>query len=350
MAHVPTLPGALTEYYNSCGYLPLSADLGAGELVKRSIASHQSSTVGWDEIWSWAASRGTPLAQYHAVTIALDVPATRPAASSGELWDEVVKILDSTETLDAEDGSGADWILYHELALHFAHHIEALHPGQEGERVACYAWWLAERVGQLLGGSAKRARRVIDQIVRPEATLSFSRWSMARSPVIPSGFRYLTLHTLSAWPLSPVARLHKAAPSVLPQEIQEKICGKIGATTGSYLVMSPLVEDTTLSEAVFGFQEEPWTADIGSDDGLMLLEDREPLAALVEFRRTMANAAEFQCRLERIATLAMPEQQLISLLLRAAVFASTKYDDVISAWLERTLPENNGTDGEPNSS
>ena len=51
--------------------------------------------------------------------------------------------------------------MFCELASHFARHIESLHPGQDGERVACYAWWLADRVGRIFGSSEALALRAL---------------------------------------------------------------------------------------------------------------------------------------------------------------------------------------------
>jgi hypothetical protein len=74
--------------------------------------------------------------------------------------------LDVNEHDEAMPSSRNVWRLYGDLAAHFARHVESLHPGQDGERVACYAWWLADKVGRLFGKSDELAKRALERVFK----------------------------------------------------------------------------------------------------------------------------------------------------------------------------------------
>jgi hypothetical protein len=138
-AALPTLDAALTGYYNHCGYVPLCTELGAGGLAGRWIDQHPGAQISWQDVWSWAKKRGTPFAEYHALTIALRLPSARPADSSNAMWDEITKLFSSALQRDADEGPQSVWTLYCELARHFARHIETVVPGRDGIQDAARA-------------------------------------------------------------------------------------------------------------------------------------------------------------------------------------------------------------------
>jgi hypothetical protein len=332
----PTLVAALTEYDELCGYLPLCSELSAREVARRWMEEHPKAGTNWDEISSWANSRGTPFAWYHAVTIALDLPTLRPPAGDGVLWDHVLAILGTGEPADGDGGPRTIWALYCELACHFARHIEALHPGQDGERAACYAWWLARKVGQIFGENVEQANLALEQIVRPEQSLSFSRWSIARSPITPSRLRYATLFTRSPWALSLLVRLDCAANQLSISAIPEECRVKLGAILGGFFVGNPAQGGDGSTRAVFAIDEESGMTNLLKENGVLAPESRETLLGMKRVWCGMTDVSQLRSLLERLAELDADEQHLIMLFLRAAIFSTSRFDDVISEWLGRT--------------
>ena len=138
LSKLPALDDALTGYMSRCGYVPLSHELSASLLVTEWITAHPDVTVSWAVVWEWALRQGTPAARYHAITVALHVPQVRPVGDWERFWTEAVSILNVRDSDEQSTPSDARWQLSCELASHFAHHLEALHPAQHGDSVACY--------------------------------------------------------------------------------------------------------------------------------------------------------------------------------------------------------------------
>ena len=331
-----SLEAALTEYVNRCGYIPLCNTLGAVEVVRRWTAQHPDFVVTWDYVWSWALRFGTPVAKYHAITIALQIPSVRPAGSMSQLWNEVIDVLDVREDDGTTATSGSAWRLYTELASHFARYLEALHPGQDGERVACYAWWLADRVGRILGGTEQRVRRALEGVVVPEAQFSYLRWTVARSPVMPSALRYATVWTNSVWATSLVMQLSQAVGSLPLAEIPDELRDRVGALLGEHLLTCPVANQTETCESVFAFQQDLRIADLCGVGGLIASDKREMLTEVVRLRENIATRNGLQFRLERLLELPTYEQRLTLFFLREAVFSTYKFDDLVAKWLTQT--------------
>lgn len=335
-AVLPTLDTALTQYANRCGYIPLCGELGAAELARQWIAQHPDSELNWDVLWSWAENAETPFAKYHAIIVALYIPSTRPTDSMNQFWTEVIKILDIGGGDDVALDSNVIWQLHCELASHFARHVEALYPEQDGERIACYAWWLAQYVGQIFGKSNEQAQAALDGLVRQEAELSFSRWSIARSPIMPSSFRYTTLTMSSVWAMSLLAQLSQVASSLPLDDVPSESREKIGSIFKGYLITSPLANDFDSTALVFAYQENSRITDLCIEHGLVSDEERAVLTELIRLRKVLGNPGELQSRLERLRQLPKHEQHLTAMFLRETVYSTRNLDDAVSAWLAQT--------------
>lgn len=328
-----SLTDALTEYVKRCGYIPLASELSAAALVTQWSAQHPDEKLAWDEVYAWAEDAGTPLAKYHAVIIALLVPDARPSGSMDLLWNAVMEILDVTEGDEETSRSKCVWQLYCELAGHYLRHVEALHPGQHGERLACLGWWLASKAGQLLGLNEQRAKRALDRIVRPEAELSFSRWLIARSPVIPSAFRYCSLYMSSVWAMSLLAQLSRARQSLDLQDLPPEFRATISTILRGYMLASPLANKSS-APPIFAFQENDGLAELCGD--VFSLGERDSFMPLIASRNSITISAELGARLARLAEDDPIEQHLTMLVSRDAAFCGTQFDEAFSDWLERS--------------
>ena len=335
-AALSTLDAALRAYYNLCGYLPLAAEMGASRLAQRWVERHPGSDVGWNEIWAWANDLSSPFARYHMVAIALEVPIFRPKEPMQMLWDEVSAILDTTDSSDTTGKWRSMWSMRSMLATHFTSHVEALYPGVDGERIACYGWWLADKVGSLVAANVDQAERAMEQLMRPEAELSHARWTIARSLHTPSSLRYVTLHTQSLWALSLTVKIIRAFEGTVTSGIPQACRETIARMTGSHLVTSPLMAELGLSEAVFAIEEDMLVSELCRKDEILTMGESETVIELKQFRQSMADSVDFQKRLGSLLELNEVDQHLTVLSLRASVFSTNKFDDVISEWLEQS--------------
>lgn len=328
-----TLAEGLTEYITQCGYVPLTRELSAAEVARQWFDQHPDESPNWNTIWNWAVGVGTPIARYHAITIALHIPEARPSDSMEQLWNAVADVLDVTTGDDAEASAKDVWKLYCELAAHFSRHIETLHPGQHGERIACYGWWLAAKVGHLFGVTDQSAKNALDRLVRPEADLSFSRWLVGRSPVVPSPFRYCSLYMSSVWAMSLLTQLSDARSSLALDQSPPDVREIIGTFLRGYLLASPLANCVSV-QPVFGFQENE---DIGGLCGEVIPpEECDAFVQLASFRRDMRKTTDVQPRLERLGEDPPTEQRLTMLFLKDAVFSGAEFDEALSTWLDQT--------------
>lgn len=251
-----------------------------------------------------------------------------------QFWGEIIRILDVTKVNKATKSSEVVWPLYCELASHFARHIESLHPGQDGIRVACNAWWLAAKVGEIFGRSDDLAKALFDQVVNPETKQSFWRWTFAGSPVTPSSFRYATLSMSSVWAMSLLAQLSQSIDSLALEEVPSESMKRISEILRGYLITGPLADHFDTSTPVFAFQENlPITV---LCNRVVPAEECEVFAELIQFRERLADTSELQSRLKQLRDLPPHEQHLTLMFLKDAVFSTQKMDDVISPWLSET--------------
>lgn len=329
LASRPELDVALTEYLIRWGYVPLCAQLSAPQVAKSWLEKHPDTQFGWDRLWEWAKKMPTPIAKYHALTVALHVPSMRPQATLEEFWGHFA------DALDLHDGASNSWHVFCGLASHFARHIEALHPGQHGERIACYAWWLADKVGRLIGTDESGAKNFEEEILTQALQFSYFRWTFSRSPVVPSSFRHATLHTTSVWTLSLLVQLSCAAKSFPANAVPERLRPRVSNVLHGYLMTSNLADASDALARTFAFEENSALDDLCAAEGFVSEDKRTALAQLIQFRRDLARPDELQVRLDRFQELPNYEQHATLLVLNEVLHASAKYDNIIETWLNQ---------------
>jgi predicted Zn-dependent protease len=329
-AVLPDLEMALTQYLDKWGYVPLCADLSAPRVVKSWLEQHPDSKSGWNELWAWATKMPTPVAKYHALAVALHIPAMRTKESVEQFWEELVSAL------DLHEGANNTWHVFCELASHFARHIEALHPGQNGERIACYAWWLADKVGRLVGTYEARAKQFEETILGPALQFSSFRWTLSRSPVVPSSFRHATLNARSVWAMSLLAQLSLVATSFQAHGIPQPLRARVSKVLRGYLLLSNLADKCESSVPTFAFEENFTLNDLCLIEGYMPEDMRNALTEMIDLRRQLSEPTELQARLDRLLELPGNEQHLTLVVLKAVLHATAKCDSIVDAWLNQT--------------
>lgn len=261
----------------------------------------------------------------------MHIPELRPQDSLEQFWIAVLDVLDVMKSDETEPSNKCEWQLYCELAGHFSRHIEALQPGQHGERVASYGWWLADKVGRLLGRNEEQAKHMLEQVVRPEARLSFARWQVARSEVVPSLLRYCSLEMSSVWAISLLAQWSQVRSSLSLEQITKQVHERIDSVLRDYLLFSPLANNYD-DPTVFGFQENDAIAGLCSD--VLSSKECESFVFVIEFRRNLIKSVDLLSRLEQLRDASAVDRVLTMQLLKDVVFSNANFDDSIGSWLE----------------
>ncbi len=103
--------------------------------------------------------------------------------------------------VDIVKGAAVDcrWKLRCDLARHYSRHLESLDVGADGERVAAYAWWLAEFTSNLIDSFDDHSRRQCSELLVEAFRISEEVWTVARPSVSTSSLRYATLYCRSIW-------------------------------------------------------------------------------------------------------------------------------------------------------
>lgn len=187
-----SLHEVLREYFRLFGHLPLAGDYSAAGVVASWIERHNLPDDPWNLIWDWANKNGSPLACYHACQLLCQTPSCVPREYREALLGTIAGIV-----LGAADDER--WQLRCNLARHYCRHLEALDSGADGERVAAFAWWLAEYLGDMIDGFSSEARDVCTSILTEAFRISDEVWTVARPPVSLSTLRYATLFSRSIW-------------------------------------------------------------------------------------------------------------------------------------------------------
>jgi hypothetical protein len=333
-AQLDTIDDALSAYLDRCGYVPLSSDLSASALAIKWIESHSELEMTWNTVWDWATRQKTPVARYHALEIAITVPGLFPNHEPSLFWAEVARILQDVNDKDESEDFGHRWRLHCELGAHFARHLEALHPAQNGDSVACYAWWLATRVSTLFGRDERSAQWATDNVLLPAARVSYFRWVAARSPVSTSPMRYLTLHVNSVWTVSLLAQIGTLTNAVPAEGLSVLLMEMLGRVLHGYVLTTPLAHTWGDAKVPFAFQQNAAVEKLCSN-GYVQTDVAETVSVLISFRRQLSSPDQAQSYLGEFGELPLHMQHVVLLALRDLVYSTSFYDKVIEQWLEQ---------------
>jgi hypothetical protein len=337
LASAATIEDALAEYLANYGYVPLCQRWSAAELVRRWFALHQDKPITFEAIRNWAVLNQNPMAVYHFVQAVMLSSVVDISVAPFELWTDITSVLFGGNQEGSADGAQADWSLVNTLASHFARHVETLWPGQDGNRIACYAWWLTAVVTKVFRSSGVRSEVAIEHWVEPAAASSYMSWDAARSPVVPSACRHGTLFMGSIWSMSLFAQLSNALDR-LPKRPDNVIgCEQVPNIFRGYLVVSSLADAST-ETSLFAFDESSQLLSMCDRTEFAQPSERESLLQLIEYRRQLSNANEFRSCLERFEKLPVHEQHLTLLVMKEDAYSTTRLDNVILEWISKGTP------------
>jgi hypothetical protein len=325
-ARCPSLGEAMRKYIEYCGYLPLAATGSALALADAWESAHAPIGSGWSFLKQWSSERRSIAAQYHVLSMMLARPDIGFRESEG-FWDDVANVVDPYSPSADAVLTSLRSRLQGELTFHFVQHVESLHPGQDGESIACCAHWLAEKTCLVLGDSVEMVNWVRNSILPSEATLSSQRWCHTRSPVAPSPLRSVTLFNQSTWSMSMAAQLG-ALWSTLPVHLMtEGARQRISGAVRGYVVGSQLTRNGT-SPATFAFEESKLVRQgLGPElNAEIKWDEAEQVIAL---RDQWSSAADLDTCIQSLLHLDDQSQSLALLSLLESCYSSTECDQVI---------------------
>lgn len=188
---------ALNRYLAFCGYLPLASDLSAGSLIAAWQRRHTERDV-WPDVWKWAESCPSVLAQYHAAHAFLEHPQWIRCDEIENLLNVIRTVVNSSES-ESSCVQAPLWRLRSLLLQHYQVHLESMAPGLNSEVVSAAACWMTEMVANMFEGEPAHIEKGCDFILSEVLPLSWRRWFMARSRMSLSPMRVASLYTSFIW-------------------------------------------------------------------------------------------------------------------------------------------------------
>lgn len=222
IANAKSLEELCDLYYDSFGFLPLAKAYSLALAIEEWIGSRDNIDV-WRGVWEWADTAATPLAQYHACSVFVSLPHLIPESNFPDLWNKLLKVIECAGRKGENPLSCERWLLRKDLARHYAFHLEARLPYNDGASIACFAWWFAEKVAALFPDDDESAQFYRENWVKPASDLSSHTWLVANAHVGTSFLRHATFTVQAPWALSLLALLGENISRLFPLEQSENV-------------------------------------------------------------------------------------------------------------------------------
>lgn len=340
-AEAASLADACARYYARLGHLPLAPIYSLGEVVTLWMTANPSCDA-WAEVWSWAHGSRRPIPRYHACSVFIMHPELIPDGKLPDLWREILEVADDSDKEDAENVEREHWTLRRDLVRHFAYHLEACLPDNDGTNIACISWWLAEKVAALLPDKPESAQFYRKNWVAPALDRSGLIW-LDTSPHIGSSFlRYVTMTISSPWAMALLALMGANLEQLAPQEQSPEIQASFHAALLKVLIESlPLayeqpVEPTYAQESPLEVTALKWAFYQPEDQ-------QKALEQLAATNRSL-NSSEGLCEaLRKLDEQALADQYVVAFILKIKAFTDPKVAsgvwDVVqnTAWRQKVL-------------
>lgn len=313
-----SLGEACAQYYERLGYLPLAPPYAMSEVVARWIGEHPDAEA-WKEVWDWARSAAGPISRYHACTVFVLRPELIPDGKLSELWQEIIAVVHDSDKKGADSLVQEPWALRRDLARHFAYHLEAHLPENDGANIACFAWWFAERVASLFPDEPSSAKFYRKNWVEPAADKSVRIWLTAIPHIGRSFLRYVTATVSSPWATALLALMGSSRERLAPQEQAAETQALFHEALVSCLIGAlPVAVDspadpTYAQECALGETALKWAADQPE-------EQRKGLEQLVRTSRTLGSVEGLCEALRKLAEKSLADQVAVALALKARAY------------------------------
>lgn len=313
-----SLGDACARYHARLGHLPLAPPYAMSEVVARWTAEHPAAEA-WTEVWGWARGAAGPIPRYHACTVFVLRPELIPDGKLPDLWQELVGVVHESGKKGADSVEHEPWALRRDLARHFAYHLEAHLPDNDGANIASFAWWFAERVASLFPDEPASAQFYRKNWVEPAADKSVHMW-LAASPHIGRSFlRYVTATVSSPWATALLTLMGSTMERLVPQDQSAETQARFHEALVSCLIGALPVtvesppDPTYAQECALGETALKWAAHQPEDQ-------RKALEQLVATSRTLGSAAGLCKALREMAGKSLADQVAVALALKARAY------------------------------
>ncbi len=315
-----SLGDACSRYHTQLGHLPLAPPYAMSEIVARWTAEHPEADV-WTEVWQWARDAFGPIPRYHACAVFVRNPEWIPDGKLPDLWREIVGVVYGSGIQDHEDAAHEPWALRSDLARHFAYHIEARLPDNDGATIACFAWWFAERVASLFPADPESARFYRENLINPMVHISERIWLTAGPHIGRSFLRYVTATVPSPWATALLALMGDTLDRLAPQEQSDEIRTQFHEALVACLIralpfaVDPPGDPTFAQECALGQTALRWAPHQSKDQ-------RAALEQLIATSCTLASVDGLCTALRGLAGKSLPDQMAVTLALKAGAYTN----------------------------
>jgi len=308
------------NYYRRLGHLPLGGTFSLGGAVADWIGQSGRKPNAWKQIWAWADEMPSPLAHYHACTVFTQHPEFVPAGKHRQLWERILDVIEVPGTDAGTSEWTLGWLMWHELARHYACYLECHIPNSDSERLSGFAWWLADAVSSVIGKSRQAIDYLMKTTIIPEAG-NFAHVRQLAHPVAKTSMlRYATLCIRSPWALGLTCEMGpgiaRLKPELLDAEVRESIGGAIELNLLSCFPLRAKSDD----QVVYAFDRtvvptaKAWS-ELGEDAG-----STHPFATLLEHYPKITNPNDLANALGSILNEQEGGQLLVAQNIRALAY------------------------------
>ena len=313
-----SLQDACEDYYLHLGHIPLASPYSMGEIVSRWMTAHPTSEA-WTEVWNWAHSSFGPLPRYHACSVFVLYPELVPEDKFPDLWREIIGVVIGSESKDSRNTEQELWGLRRDLIRHFTCHLEANLPENDGDSIASFVWWLAERVAKVFPDKPESAQFYRKNWVEPEVAKSANIWLAASPRIGPSFLRYATATVPFPWSMALFALMGKKLEKLAPEKQEVEIRSSFHKIFVSCLInalpveMESPVDPTYAMEYPLGEMALKWAAHQPE-------EQRKSLEQLVSTSRTLGSSDGLITALRKLTDYSVADQVTVALILKSLAY------------------------------
>ncbi len=310
-----SLAAACAAYHLRLGFLPFAPPYAMAEVVARWMAVH-ADTDAWKEVWDWTKAAFGPIPRYHACSVFVLHPEWVPAGALLELWREILGVAHEPGKRGDDNVAREPWALRRDLARHFAYHLEAHLPENDGAGIACFAWWFAEQVAALFPDAPQSAQFYRKHWIAPAAERSAYIWLAASPRIGRSYLRYVTTGIASPWATSLLALMGATLDQLAPQEQAVEIQVQfhealVTCLIGALPVAVEAVSDPTYAmECALGQTAQKWA--VHQSDA-----QRAALEQIAATSRKLGSVEALCEALRKLPETALPDQIAVALALKA---------------------------------
>lgn len=318
VAEARSLRDACARYFSRLGYLPLAPPYSMAEVVSKWTAAHRD-TETWTEVWGWARNASGPLPLYHACAVFVVHPELVPREQFQALWREILAVVHDADRKGSDNIEYERWALRRDLARHFAYHLEAHLPDNDGANIACFAWWFSEKVASIFTDDPESAQFYRKEWVAPALDQSSRVWFDASSRIGKCFLRYVTTTISSPWGTALLALMGPKIDGLAPHEQTEKTRTLFYQALVSCLVGSlPFPIDSPSTPT---YAQECSLAEIALNWTSYVPElERNDLQQLIATNRKLKTNEGLCDTLRKLDEFVLPEQLGVCIALKAKVF------------------------------